>query len=166
MPEWMREPGVVTGLLALVGVVLTPFVNARIKRKENGRIAAAAAAQVAESQRVEASERRLRELLDRQADEITRQTGEITDLYRQLREQRAETEALDDKVKELERQAYRNARKLDGSLAGMFGIANEIHGGIIEGDSPDLTLGRVRKMMDSIETLRGGIFNGHHKESA
>jgi len=158
MPTWLTDPGVITGVLALVGVVASPFITSKIKRKENGRLTAAAAAQVAESQRVEASERRLREFMDRQAEEIT-------DLHRQLREQRAETEALGEQVTMLEKQALRTAQKYDRVLNALLGLARRVHDGLVVGDV-DEALKRTREVMDAIETARGSLFNGHGEKSA
>lgn len=153
MPEWLKDPGVIAGCLALVGVVSMPFINARVKRKENGRIAAASAAQVAESLRVEVSERRLKEFMDRQAEEIV-------DLNRQLREERTEREALGDQVQLLERQQLRTAHKYDRLVAALLDEARLVRDQIREREDHDDVLPNIEKLVKALRDARGEFFNG------
>jgi predicted RNase H-like nuclease (RuvC/YqgF family) len=153
MLDWLKDPGVVVGALALVGVLASPFVNARIKRKENGRIAAQAAAAAAESQRIEATEKRLRDLLDRQANEIA-------ELRARGRADGAEREALEERLQTLERGALRAAQRFDRVLAQLLDEARSMRDQIREHEEHDEVLPSAEKLVKAIRDARGEFFNG------
>jgi len=122
----MTEPAVVAGIIAGLVSMVMPRVMASVKRKENGRLVASAA----ELRRIEAAEVRLKDLLDRQGDEIV-------DLHRQLREERAEREALGERLERQETQAHRNARRYDGVLSGLLNLARQIVDDVGDGEMAD-----------------------------
>lgn len=60
------QPAVVSALVAAFVTLLAPWIGARIKRAENGRIGVTAL----EAKRLDATEQRLKDMLDRQTSEI------------------------------------------------------------------------------------------------
>lgn len=159
MVEWLNNPAVIGGVFGILLAFVTPKASALIRRKENGRVTAAAAAQVAESQRIEASEKRLQSLFERQDKKIAAQDEELLVVNRRLRDQEAETEALEAKVRLLEDAALRARRSHDQVLSGIFGMAREVHDALVVNELTE-AIARTRKIMDAAETARNKLFNG------
>ncbi len=171
MDDFLRQPPVVAGIFALLGVLAAPVINAAIKRKENGRLAAIAA----ETLRMEATEKRLKELLDRQAEDIV-------ELRQQLREKSAEVDAHDRQINVLERQAFKSAQKFDRVLTTVLGLTRQFSDDVEDDleiedtidvailrrllrDQRERVLARRTHILDAIESARGGLFDGHEKSA-
>jgi hypothetical protein len=144
--DWLTNPTVIVGILGLVAAILSPSVAAWIKRKENGRIAAQAAAVAAESRRIEVTEQRLAALMERQHAEIAALDVECAELRQ--------------KVQELERRGLRVAQKFDRILATLLDEARLVRDQVREREDHDDMLPNVERLVKAVQDARGDFFNG------